>query len=67
MQQETKKKLKIAMQKILKASKIIVFFSFVYTSVVLYKLGATNESIIVAFSVAIYMIANRLDQDDNNG
>jgi len=46
---------------LLKILKMFVFFTFVYTSLVMYKLNNPTTSLIILFAAVIFLILNKLE------
>lgn len=43
-------------------SKLVVFVSFLYTSMVLYKLDKTVEALVLLVTIALYLTLNKLEK-----
>jgi len=61
-----KRKLKFATV-LLKVTKFIVFFGFIYTANVLYKIGDRLTATIILIVAAVYLILNKLEGLEKRG
>ena len=41
--------------------KILIFLSFVYTSIIMFKLKDTTTAILILFAISFFLILNKID------
>ena len=44
-----------------KSLKILIFLSFIYTAIIMFKLRNTNTAILILFAVSLFLIFNKID------